>query len=211
MNKNKLLNIIIKEIQELETAVKGFSDKIDNLKNLVELLQEEETAEVKEEVTEVKEEVIEVTEVNAEEVPAVAEPVVEIIVEKEPERVVETPVTSTISVTSVTSVATKTILADTIKTTSLNEKLSEKASRSLDKALSNQKITDLKKSISLNDKFRFQREIFGGNAALLNQTLDALNEISDKGEATEFLADLNLDSENATVAAFLELINRKFI
>jgi hypothetical protein len=207
MNKNKLLNIIVKEIQELETSAKSISDKIDSLKNLVELLQEEEeTAEVKE--------VIKVKEVIAEKQPVV-EPAPEIIVEKEPEKVVETLVTPVISVTPITptsiEIPKRTILADTMKTTSLNEKLSEKANKSLDQALSSQKVTDLKKSISLNDKFRFQRELFGGNAALLNQTLEALNEIKDKNEATEFLAGLNLDSENPTAKEFLELINRKFV
>jgi len=217
MNKNQLIKIAVKEIQELETLVKNFSDKIDNIKSLIELLEEEkqepsvksqdETAE-KAEKTDKKPVVAETPPAIMEEIPEnVVEEEPEIVVEKEPEIVVE----EVKPVIEKKIENKKNILADTIKTTSLNEKMSEKANKSLDQALSSQKITDLKRGISLNDKFRFQREIFGGNAALLDQTLEALNEMESKEEATEFLSKLNLNEENQAVTGFLELVNRKFL
>ena len=166
MDKDNIIKIAVREMQELELLAKHFSDKVDNLKRLIELLEDN-----SQKANETK-----------------SAPIAE--------KKAEMP--------------KKNILADTIKTTSLNEKMSGKTGISLDQALGNKKITDLKRSISLNDKFRFQREIFGGNATLLNQTLETLNEIDSKEKATEFLSNLNFDNENPTAAEFLELVNRKF-
>jgi outer membrane biosynthesis protein TonB len=73
-------------------------------------------------------------------------------------------------------------------------------------------IADLKRALGINDRFFFQRELFGGNANLMNQTLDQLNEMDGVADARNFLlANFNWDKENDAVASFLELIERRFI
>lgn len=71
-------------------------------------------------------------------------------------------------------------------------------------------ISDLKKAIGLNDRIRFQKELFGGDAALMNSTIEALNEASSFVEALEYIASsFSWDDENATVKYFKDILSRK--
>ncbi len=58
-------------------------------------------------------------------------------------------------------------------------------------------ITDIRKAISLGDRFLFQRELFAGNGELMNKTIDHLNDLSSLNEALAYIAkhfDWNTDS-----------------
>jgi len=71
-------------------------------------------------------------------------------------------------------------------------------------------ISDLRKAIGLNDRIRFQKELFGGDAALMNSTIEALNEASSFVEALEYIAgSFSWDDENATVKYFKDILSRK--
>ncbi len=71
-------------------------------------------------------------------------------------------------------------------------------------------ITDLRKVIGLNDRIRFQRELFGGDSELMNSTIDYLNDASSYLEALEYLAEnFNWDDENETVKYFKDILSRK--
>ncbi|MBQ6731727.1 MAG: hypothetical protein IJR06_01245 [Paludibacteraceae bacterium] len=71
-------------------------------------------------------------------------------------------------------------------------------------------ITDLRKVIGLNDRIRFQRELFGGDSELMNSTISYLNEASSYLEALEYLAEnFNWDDENETVKYFKDILSRK--
>ncbi|MCQ2351694.1 MAG: hypothetical protein MJ003_06980, partial [Paludibacteraceae bacterium] len=48
-------------------------------------------------------------------------------------------------------------------------------------------IADLHKAIGLNDRIRFQRELFHGDAGLMNATVDFLNAVSSYTEAIKYL------------------------
>ncbi len=70
---------------------------------------------------------------------------------------------------------------------------------------------DLRRSLTLNDLFRFRREIFAGSESDFNDTLDLLNSMSSADEATDYLiGDLALDAENPDVKDFIEIIQRHF-
>jgi hypothetical protein len=155
------------------------------------------------------EEVVAPKEVEVKEEIVAEEPVIFEIEQKE-EAPQKKPINET---TKVEKPVKKNIIAETLieKKSSVNEKLSSNTASSLDKTLSESKITDLKKSINLNDKIRFQRELFKGNAALLNQTLDVLNESENKEDAMDFLSSYEWDEENPTVKDFMKLVNRKFL
>lgn len=71
--------------------------------------------------------------------------------------------------------------------------------------------TDLRHAISLNDSFRFTRELFGGDAARMNDVLRRLGDAPTLDSALElFAAEVQADDENPAVADFVELLRKYF-
>ncbi len=72
-------------------------------------------------------------------------------------------------------------------------------------------VTDLRKSLNFNDRFRYQRELFGGDMALLNTTIEKLNSMSSLQEAETYVAE-NFDWDTTEGAAFefMELLEARF-
>lgn len=71
--------------------------------------------------------------------------------------------------------------------------------------------TDLRHAISLNDSFRFAREIFGGNTTRMNDVIRQLGDAPSLDEALELFSSLvNPDEENEAVADFIELLKKYF-
>ncbi len=108
---------------------------------------------------------------------------------------------------------TKTSLAEVLNSDghSLNEQLAEKAEPSLVNILSNSKIEDLRQAFSLAERFRFQRELFGGNGEKMNTTLAAINAMKSEAEATAYLSAFSWDDASECVAEFRQVVHRKFI
>ena len=72
------------------------------------------------------------------------------------------------------------------------------------------KITDLRKAIGVNDKFLLLRDLFVGDVALYERTIDALNRFEDLDECMIYIVEnfqWNPDSEGAKM--LVELIERK--
>ena len=64
---------------------------------------------------------------------------------------------------------------------------------------------------NLNDKFRFRRELFGNSDAQYVECLDLLSAMTSIEEAKEYLYDdLQWDSENEDVKAFVELLSNYY-
>ena len=71
--------------------------------------------------------------------------------------------------------------------------------------------TDLRHAISLNDSFRFAREIFGGDTTRMNEVIRQLGAAPSLEKALElFSSTVNLDEENETVVDFIELLKKYF-
>lgn len=71
--------------------------------------------------------------------------------------------------------------------------------------------TDLRHAISLNDSFRFARELFGGDAARMNETVNRLGGASSLDEVMGiFNATVHVDEENEAAADFMELLKKYF-
>ncbi|WP_196212357.1 hypothetical protein [Bacteroides cellulosilyticus] len=71
--------------------------------------------------------------------------------------------------------------------------------------------TDLRHAISLNDSFRFAREIFGGDTARMNEVIRQLGAAPSLEKALElFSSTVNPDEENETVVDFIELLKKYF-
>lgn len=74
------------------------------------------------------------------------------------------------------------------------------------------KIADIKKSLSIADRFRFQREIFGNNGERMFDTLTKLNEMTSFEEAMDFVEKtLVFDRDNKTGIDFIDLLKRRFL
>ncbi len=69
--------------------------------------------------------------------------------------------------------------------------------------------TALLKAFTLNDKFRFIRDIFNGNERDFNDTLSLLADMEELSEAEDYLYnDMMLDRENPAVVDFVAVISR---
>ena len=73
-------------------------------------------------------------------------------------------------------------------------------------------LKDIRKLMSLNDKFRFRRELFVNSDEVMNNTLEALNEISSFEESVAFLQDqFGWDIENNEPAVeFFNILEKRF-
>lgn len=73
------------------------------------------------------------------------------------------------------------------------------------------KIGDIRELISLNDRFLFLRELFGGNSMLMDQTLDQINSMSNFEECSEMLTNIfDWDVESESAKYFFTLITQRF-
>lgn len=69
----------------------------------------------------------------------------------------------------------------------------------------------LRHSISLNDSFRFSREIFGGDSELMNRVIEQISMMSSYKTAIAFLSSkVNINEENEAMTDFLELLKKYF-
>lgn len=72
-------------------------------------------------------------------------------------------------------------------------------------------VTDLRRSISLNDSFRFSRELFNGEIEQMNRVIEQISEMSSLDAATAFLlSKVKVSEENETMTDFMELLKKYF-
>lgn len=106
--------------------------------------------------------------------------------------------------------------ADTITKEQSVEKPAEQPAvkaqpNSLNELLERKNLSDFRKAFSLNDRFRFRRELFGGSEELMNQVIADLNEIKSYEESVAYIHKVvNGNGEEAAVADFLQLIEKRF-
>ena len=69
----------------------------------------------------------------------------------------------------------------------------------------------LRHSISLNDSFRFSRELFKGDTDLMNRVIEQISVMGSYKTAVAFLSSkVEIDEENEAVVDFLELLKKHF-
>jgi len=74
------------------------------------------------------------------------------------------------------------------------------------------KLTDFRKSLGLNERFMFQREIFQNNADKMNQALEELNSFDNLSEALNYLnSNYPIQWESEAGTTFRELLEKRFI
>ena len=91
------------------------------------------------------------------------------------------------------------------------EQMSKEAGDSMADKIASSRITTIKSAISIADRFRFQRELFGGNADLMNSTLDKLDACDSIEQAEDIVNDFTeWNPEDENVKDFLKLLGRRF-
>ena len=81
----------------------------------------------------------------------------------------------------------------------------------LNDVLNKQLAVDLRNIISLNDRFRFQRELFGGDNNLMNETLNQLNSSESLIDAFAYLNDrFDWDWEEEPASDFKIILEKRF-
>lgn len=72
-------------------------------------------------------------------------------------------------------------------------------------------VVDLKRGISLNDKFLFQRELFGNDLQRMNRTIEILSNSETYEDAEEYIREnVTTDLENPIVIDFLSIVRKGF-
>ena len=81
----------------------------------------------------------------------------------------------------------------------------------LDEALQRNMSRDLRKAFSLNDRFRYRRELFANNDVEMNDTLNLVETMHSFSEAEDFFyGDLEWDKEAPEVIDFMNVIRNHF-
>lgn len=121
---------------------------------------------------------------------------------------------SIVSVVDIVGDNQVTTLAESIEATeSVADKLAKNADDTLASAINNKKIIDLKSSITLGDRFRFQRELFGGNGEKMNKAISDFNSFETMTEAQDYIAKnfVHWALDNETVSDFIQLLQRRYL
>lgn len=71
-------------------------------------------------------------------------------------------------------------------------------------------VTDIRQAVSIGDRFLFQRELFGGNAEKLQQTLTELNNLHSLDEAVALVDKFGWDKQSPTYELFMNVLRRRF-
>ena len=91
-----------------------------------------------------------------------------------------------------------------------NDEEDEEAMR-LDEALQRNMSKDLRHAFSLNDRFRYRRELFGNSDSVMNDTLNLIDSMSTFDEAEDyFYNDLEWEHDSPEVADFMVIIKNHF-
>ncbi len=98
---------------------------------------------------------------------------------------------------------------------SLNDRLANRG-REVSERLAEEPILDLRKAVSLNDRFRFVNELFKGDHGLYDEAIGALNSSAGLGQAmgwiqSECFGKLGWKEDDALGAQFVSLVRRRFL
>ncbi|WP_430809464.1 MULTISPECIES: hypothetical protein [unclassified Carboxylicivirga] len=106
------------------------------------------------------------------------------------------------------------VLGEMIKKerSSVNEAMANRQEQVADIKHLGKPVDDVRKALGLNDRFYYQRELFGNNADLFNQTLDQINQMDSYQAALSFLkSNYSWEADNDASESFYKSIQRRFI
>ena len=233
MNKDTLIALIEKDIAELQTLTQGFAEmetfpqplidlavtKVESLRHCLTAMPEAARNSVRTEPempAPVPDEApVTVTEPAAVvESAAIVEPEPTLIVEPEPIPEVCEDVDNQPNADVATPDETAAqIVAETIHKpeTVIDAFEKQQENESLAATIAHRPVTDLKRAISIADRFRFQRELFDNNGEQMATVLDALNQCTSLEQAEAYLEKhCALPPDKPATTDFVDLIKRRF-
>ena len=72
-------------------------------------------------------------------------------------------------------------------------------------------LSDLTKAFTLNDRFRFCRELFSSNENLMNQTFSALNDVKSYDSSVVYIKEhFTWNPEDEIVVEFMDILKKRF-
>jgi len=138
----------------------------------------------------------------------------EAVLQKEPEPIIEEPVQKDEVKSPTEPVCEEPVKEPVQKTAEAPQSapVMAKGNVSLNDLLEKKNLSDFRKAFSLNDRFRFRRDLFHGNEEQMNQVIADLNQIDSLEEALRFIdTNLSWDMNNETVADFIKLLEKRYI
>lgn len=97
----------------------------------------------------------------------------------------------------------------------LNDRFTTQQKTSLAEVLQKRKIENIKNHISINQRFMFINELFGGDANIYNQALERVDNCQSMNEALDYLQKNHVqqqqwDMESEEVAEFMDVLAKKY-
>lgn len=90
--------------------------------------------------------------------------------------------------------------------------VTERSGLFLSDLLEKKNLSDFRKAFSLNDRFRFRRELFGGDEERMNKAITELNNIHTYEDSVTYLNnELKWNIEDEAVADFIKLLEKRFL
>ena len=122
---------------------------------------------------------------------------------------VATPAEVTVAAEKTVSEPATSLSSTSSHTTTLEQSLPH--SISLNEVIQKKFLADFRKAFSLNDRFRFRRELFGGDEGRMNEAISDLNELQSFEESITYLdKQLKWNVEDEAVADFIKLLEKRF-
>lgn len=227
MNKDTLIALIEKDIAELQTLTQGFAEmetfpqplidlavtKVESLRHCLTAMPEAARNSVRTE-PEMPAPVPDEAPVTVPESAAVVEPEPTLIVEPEPiPEVCEDADNQPDANVATPDETAAQIVAETIHKpeTVIDAFEKQQENESLAATIAHRPVTDLKRAISIADRFRFQRELFDNNGEQMATVLDALNQCTSLEQAEAYLEKhCALPPDKPATTDFVDLIKRRF-
>lgn len=128
---------------------------------------------------------------------------------KEEKESVATPAEVTVVAEKTVSEPAASLSSASSHATTLEQSLPH--SISLNEVIQKKFLADFRKAFSLNDRFRFRRELFGGDEGRMNEAISDLNELQSFEESITYLdKKLKWNVEDEAVADFIKLLEKRF-
>ena len=88
----------------------------------------------------------------------------------------------------------------------------ERSGLFLNDLLEKNNLSDFRKTFSLNDRFRFRRELFGGDEERMNRVISDLNDLHTYEDSVTYLNnELKWNIEDEAVSDFIKLLEKRFL
>ncbi|HCS86920.1 MAG TPA: hypothetical protein DIW30_00265 [Bacteroidales bacterium] len=198
---DRQLNTLEARLTEMEKKLNEFQTKLQEPEVEVELLVADEEQELTDVLPAAKEDIDVITEEPAVEKSSARKPVVELPSKNAPVAVEEESENGTINNKETADSMPPSNTGEQHKGASFTERASVSAPP----------VSDIRKAISLGDRFLFQRELFASDGEKMSKTIDILNKMHSLEEATEYIEKhFQWQEDNPATKLFTSILHRRF-